>query len=341
MTFVAGSSVLEWAVGSTASRIVHVSNVFGGVTAQGDASALTLLQSGASIRGIAASITRGLDIWAIPLEPETYRVAGSAEPRAASTANDSAPRFSPDGQRLAFVSARGGSRQIWVTAADGSDARQLTNLDHDRWPDYPRWSPDGREIAFNVPLAGGSYEVYIVDADSGVARPWSAAGCCPEWSADGQYLYLTEAKEAGQVVRVRVANGHRDALFRGDWAVETADGRLLYGKIGEFGLFARALDGNPAGNAEERLVDDYTPPRGGIVAVDDGVFYLAFTQEGIPRAFRFYDYARKAARDIAVAPASTATGLTISKDRRELLYTSTDSRSGADLVRFEIEPGRP
>jgi hypothetical protein len=39
-------------------------------------------------------------------------------------------------------------------------------------------------------LAGGSYEVYVVDVDSGVTRPWSAAGCCPEWSADGRYLLI-------------------------------------------------------------------------------------------------------------------------------------------------------
>jgi dipeptidyl aminopeptidase/acylaminoacyl peptidase len=38
------------------------------------------------------------------------------------------PRWSPDSRRIAFVSDRGGSSQIWLMDADGGDPRQVTNL---------------------------------------------------------------------------------------------------------------------------------------------------------------------------------------------------------------------
>ena len=38
------------------------------------------------------------------------------------------PEWSPDSQRIAFISNRAGSAQVWTMKADGSDARQITNL---------------------------------------------------------------------------------------------------------------------------------------------------------------------------------------------------------------------
>lgn len=59
--------------------------------------------------------------------------------------HDHAPRFSPDGRRLAFLSRRGGDEaktQIWAIAPDGGEAEALTNWDAGVI-DY-RWLPDGR-----------------------------------------------------------------------------------------------------------------------------------------------------------------------------------------------------
>jgi len=55
--------------------------------------------------------------------------------------HDTAPRWSPDGRTLAFLSDRTGTTQIYLLPMDGGEARQLSSLPHDI-AEY-RWRPDG------------------------------------------------------------------------------------------------------------------------------------------------------------------------------------------------------
>jgi TolB protein len=58
-----------------------------------------------------------------------------------------APAWSPDGARIAFVSARTGDEEIYVARADGSGIARLTRLPG---PDLsPAWSSDGRRIVWS------------------------------------------------------------------------------------------------------------------------------------------------------------------------------------------------
>src|SRR5579864_8550130 len=59
---------------------------------------------------------------------------------------DSAPRWSPDGRRLAFLRHAGKGDQLFVLPLDGGEARQLTDLPGGA--KSPAWSPDGRTLAF-------------------------------------------------------------------------------------------------------------------------------------------------------------------------------------------------
>ncbi len=92
-----------------------------------------------SVPDIEANINR-THIWVTRLaggEPEKF-ISGQGA--------DFHPRWSPGGDRIAFVSKRSGSPQIWIIPASGGEAVQLTDIStgaHD-----PVWSPDGSTIAF-------------------------------------------------------------------------------------------------------------------------------------------------------------------------------------------------
>ena len=81
----------------------------------------------------------------------TVSVAGG-EPRELTTGgHDAAPRWSPDGTKLAFVSKRGdGPAQLYVLPTNGGEARALTDLPLGAGPAV--WSPDGSTIAFAAPV---------------------------------------------------------------------------------------------------------------------------------------------------------------------------------------------
>ncbi len=80
------------------------------------------------------------DLWIVST------VGGEARKLTNSPNQDRHPRWSPDGQWIAFESNRDGNYQVWVMAAGGGEARKLTNLATEAT--QPVWSPDGRKIAF-------------------------------------------------------------------------------------------------------------------------------------------------------------------------------------------------
>ncbi|MDQ3968593.1 MAG: DPP IV N-terminal domain-containing protein, partial [Thermoproteota archaeon] len=82
-----------------------------------------------------------------------------------SPAQDSLPRWSPDGTKIAYYSERGINGEIYViNAADGSNEIRLTNSRG--WDSFPRWSPDGTKIAFESDR-DGNQEIYVMNAADG------------------------------------------------------------------------------------------------------------------------------------------------------------------------------
>jgi len=80
------------------------------------------------------------------------------EPRALTSEKQSSvsPRWSPDGKRLAFVSARDGESQIWtidLPEAKPGSLKKISNIS--TGADAPVWSPDGKWIAFTSEVFPG------------------------------------------------------------------------------------------------------------------------------------------------------------------------------------------
>ena len=100
------------------------------------------------------------------------------------------PSFSPGGQRIAYVFDQGAIETIGV---DGSKRRVLY---HDKGiPHSPRWSPDGRLIAFAVEDDSGNGRVHVMRPDGSGVRE-VGPGDCPEWTPDGRALLVLPARGA-------------------------------------------------------------------------------------------------------------------------------------------------
>lgn len=73
--------------------------------------------------------------------------AAGGTPRALTTSGrNERPRWSPDSKKIAFVSDRGGSNQIWTMDAEGANAAQLTFLSTEAAGHI--WSADGKTLVF-------------------------------------------------------------------------------------------------------------------------------------------------------------------------------------------------
>jgi len=77
---------------------------------------------------------------------------------------DRSPRWSPDGQRIAFYSDRSGRFEVWAVNSDGTGLRQVTYTSGPSTV-YPIWSPDGNQMLFKQRAA----QPFLFE----VNKPWT------------------------------------------------------------------------------------------------------------------------------------------------------------------------
>jgi dipeptidyl aminopeptidase/acylaminoacyl peptidase len=124
------------------------------------------------------------------------------------------PRWSPDGQTIAFLSQRGGWDQVWLIEADGQGLRQLTTLENDITD--LAWSQDGTKLACTI-NRGGMFDLCLIDVAGGnVIDVVCSEGFFsrPNWSPIGAFLSVEYENpvQPPDLYRVAVSGGEMTQL---------------------------------------------------------------------------------------------------------------------------------
>jgi len=141
-----------------------------------------------------------------------------------------APRWSPDGKRLAF--APGG--QVCLLSLDGGNPEPVTA---ERYPaDDPDWSPGGDSLLFDGPTPGGgigSRAIYRVDLKTHQVSqlPGSQGMRFPAFSPDGKYVAAISETPANRLMLFGVQSQRWTELAQANWFYTpywSRDGKYLY-----------------------------------------------------------------------------------------------------------------
>ncbi len=250
-----------------------------------------------SISAGGAQVIQAPSIWRLdltrPSDPGSRTIVTSARDR------NEGPQSSPDGKKLAFMSDRSGSLEIWTSNQDGSSLVKLTNLGS---CGSPRWSPDSRWIAFDTKTAGPP-AIYVVPADGG--QPASlvqdeSENMVPSWSNGGRWIYFASTRTGqDQVWKVPAGGGDAVQVTRkgGFAAVESYDGRILY--------YAKTRGENPeiwqlpVHGGAETLVSPLLRPEiwANWALTQKGIFFLS-NDAGESHLLQFYDFATRTVQPV-------------------------------------------
>ena len=213
-------------------------------------------------------------------------------------ANDKQPIYSPNGERIAFVSNRNGSNQIYVMDRDGTDVRQVTH--HSAGYELSDWFPDGTHVLalgsrdhfhrdatrmLKVNIEERKPDEVLVDAMAEYARV----------SPDGKKILFTregerwwrkgyEGERSSQVWMYDLEKEEFNELLHEGvecmWPTWMADGRGFFftkGATHGFELWRYRFAKKPAKPGKQRLVYGFE---------DDSIVYPAISRDGETLIFR-------------------------------------------------------
>ena len=175
-------------------------------------------------------LLRSMSIWQMNLSELHEKHPFLTVSATSDTDQGPGPQFSPDGKKLAYMSDRSGTMEIWVSNSDGSNGFQLSAVGA---AGTPRWSPDSLSVAFDVTTPNGAKIVTMNLHGGGPLTLTQDAfhSVCPSWSHDGKWVYFASPRSGEwQVWKVPAEGGTPVQITRhgGHAALESPDGKYVY-----------------------------------------------------------------------------------------------------------------
>jgi dipeptidyl aminopeptidase/acylaminoacyl peptidase len=154
-----------------------------------------------SVGATCLAVLCGAGIWRFSLNrSETPQPPIEIVPLAGLTGFESEAAFSPDGNLVTFALHASKNSGIYTTTVGSEKSLRLTSDSHDC---CPKWSPDGRQVAFSR-FSNEGFDFYVIPASGGTehrlsswppeghqiskAPKWRAVVRCFDWSPDGKVL---------------------------------------------------------------------------------------------------------------------------------------------------------
>lgn len=302
-----------------------------------DASLLSFSSNGQRLAYVNTVFTA--DLFHAGFDPEAGHVDGQPRRIAQMTEPAVRPDVSPDGQWLAFNS-QGKKEDLFVMRADGTNLRQLMNDDaKDRGP---RWSPDGKRIAFFSNRAGRRWEIWTISPDGSnlqqMTRGETVDSIWPVWSPDGRSLaysifgknpfLMTVGRPWDQQSPQALPSpsGQQEVFSVWSWS---PDGRQLAGFVQQDSAYTGLAAVDLKRSQLTRLIPHGLDP----VWLKDNA-RLLFHHEG--KLWLLDTRSGQQSEVLAIPPAEIATrGYALSRDNRHLYFSGVRTRASVWILSAE------
>ncbi len=249
--------------------------------------------------------------------------------------------------RLVFQSERDGNPEIYTADAEGHAVKRLTNSPGR--DEFPRWSPDGKQIAFASDRGGDGLQVYVMSSEGTDVRAMThlPLACSePAWSPDGRRLAFrrnNSPEDGGQDIYTIAIDGTDLRRLTNEPSNEVApawspDGRAIAfasnrGRSGEFDLFQIDAHGGAAEPLTSMSGDELSPAWS-----SDGseLAFVSNLRGGAPELY-VMEVAGGATRRLVTGEAEHPSW---SFDGTSLVYSSS-TPGNPEILRVELDAASP